>query len=67
MYYASAYSNPENGGSGLDEPVVFTTSFGKGRGFNLVLGHNINAMENPAWKSLMLNGTEWAATGRIGR
>ena len=59
-----AYSDPEHGGSGLHEPVAFTTSFDKGRGFNLVLGHNINAMANPAWKLLMLQGTEWAATGR---
>ena len=58
-----AYSNPEHGGSGLNEPVAFTTSFGKGRGFNLVLGHNTNAMANSAWKRLMLNGTEWAVTG----
>jgi type 1 glutamine amidotransferase len=60
-----AYSDPEHGGSGLYEPVVFTSSFGRGHGFNLVLGHNTNAMANPAWKLLMLRGTEWAATGGI--
>jgi type 1 glutamine amidotransferase len=60
-----AYSSPEHDGTGDNEPVVFTTSFGKGRGFNLVLGHDTNAMTNPYWKLLMLRGTEWSATGRV--
>jgi type 1 glutamine amidotransferase len=60
-----AYSSTEQDGTGDYEPVAFTTSFGKGRGFNLVLGHDTNAMANPCWKLLMLRGTEWAATGRV--
>ncbi|MHC4266014.1 MAG: ThuA domain-containing protein [Planctomycetota bacterium] len=60
-----AYSDPEQGGTGHNEPLVFTTSFGKGRGFNLVLGHDTNAMANPSWKHLMLRGTEWAATDKV--
>jgi len=60
-----AYSDTQHGGSGRDEPVAFTTSFGSGRGFNLVLGHDTNAMANPVWKELMLRGTEWAATGTV--
>jgi len=60
-----AYSDPEQGGSGRNEPLAFTTSFGKGRGFNLVLGHDTNAMANPSWKRLMMRGTEWAATGKV--
>ncbi|MHC4131729.1 MAG: ThuA domain-containing protein [Planctomycetota bacterium] len=60
-----AYSSPEHDGTGDDEPIAFTTSFGKGRGFNLVLGHDTNAMDNPYWKLLMLRGTEWAAAGRV--
>jgi type 1 glutamine amidotransferase len=60
-----AYSSPEHDGTGENEPVAFTTSFGKGRGFNLVLGHDAITMENPYWKLIMLRGTEWAATGRV--
>ncbi len=59
-----AYSAVESGGSGREEPVAFTVEFGRGRCFNLVLGHDVAAMEHPAWRLLMLRGTQWAATGR---
>ncbi|HSV98839.1 MAG TPA: HEAT repeat domain-containing protein [Sedimentisphaerales bacterium] len=59
-----AYSTTESGGSGREEPVAFTVEFGRGRCFNLVLGHDVAAMEYPAWRLLMLRGTQWAATGR---
>ncbi len=60
-----AFSDPKNGGSGQYEPLAFTTSLGKGRGFNLVLGHDTDAMDNPGWKQLMLQGTQWVATGKV--
>lgn len=59
-----AFSAKEKGGSGQMEPVAITTSFGMGRGFYNVLGHDTNAMNNPGWQALMLRGTEWAATGK---
>ena len=62
---ATAFSAPEQGGSGNDEPMVMVTQFGKGRGFNLVLGHDLQAIENPNFQTLLLRGTEWAATGRV--
>ena len=62
---ASAFSAPEKGGTGKDEPVAFVTTFGKGRGFNLVLGHDVRAMQSSGFKSLLLRGTEWAATGTV--
>lgn len=58
-----AYSTAESGGSGREEPVAFTVEFGRGRCFNLVLGHDVAPMEHPAWRLLMLRGTQWAATG----
>lgn len=61
---ATAFSAKNKGGSDKDEPVVMWTEFGKGRCFNLALGHNVAAMETPGWKTLMLRGTEWAATGK---
>jgi uncharacterized protein len=60
-----AYSSHEHGGTGQMEPVAFCTEFGKGRCFNLVLGHDVNAMNNLGWTTLMLRGTEWAATGKV--
>lgn len=62
---AEAYSSKEKGGSGDKEPVYITTKFGKGRGFYSVLGHNKFTMRNAAWKTLLLRGTEWAATGEV--
>ena len=61
----TAFSAKQNGGSGQDEAVVFWTEFGKGRGLNLVLGHDERAMSCPAWGALLLRGTEWAATGKV--
>jgi type 1 glutamine amidotransferase len=62
---ATAFSAREHGGSSNDEPMVMVTQFGKGRCFNLVLGHDPDAMENPSFQTLLLRGTEWAATGRV--
>ncbi len=61
----SAYSSPETKGTAKNEPVVITTKYGKGRGFYCVLGHNKATMQNAAWKTLLLRGTEWAATGKV--
>jgi len=61
----TAFSAKANGGTDQDEAVAFHTRFGKGRGFNLVLGHDVRAMSCPGWQALMLRGTEWAATGKV--
>ena len=47
------------------EPVVTWNEKGKGRCFHNILGHNVRAMKNSGWKTLMLRGTEWAATGEV--
>ena len=61
---AKAYSDQARGGTGQWEPIAFSSKFGRGRSFYLVLGHDAQAMMNPNWKMLLLRGTEWAATGR---
>ena len=61
----TALSTKKNGGTGAEEPVVICTHFGKGRGFNLVLGHDTRAMSCPGWQALMLRGAQWAATGKV--
>lgn len=62
---ASAWSEEQFGGISKTQPMLITTQLGQGRGVNLLLGHDVRAMSNPAFKTLMLRATEWAATGRV--
>jgi type 1 glutamine amidotransferase len=55
----------ENKGSGEPEPFAWVTERGKGRCFNLVLGHDARALESAACRALILRGCEWAATGAV--
>jgi type 1 glutamine amidotransferase len=62
---ATAYSNPANSGSGHDEPVLMTISYGDGRVFHTTLGHDINALSSIDFVVTFQRGTEWAATGKV--
>jgi type 1 glutamine amidotransferase len=57
----SAYSDF----SEKEEPLVFTTSYGKGRCVQNALGHDFKAILNPSMQQLIRNGVEWAATGKV--
>ena len=46
---------------GKDYPMVFVLTFGKGRVFHNVLGHDAKAIENPPVAELYRRGTAWAA------
>jgi len=61
----SAFAPSSNKGRDQDEPVLICRKQGKGRCFYLVLGHDVAAMQNVGWKTLMQRGTEWAATGKV--
>jgi len=61
----SAFASSSNKGRDRDEPVLICRNQGEGRCFYLVLGHDVAAMENLGWKTLMQRGTEWAAKGRV--
>jgi len=63
--HAKAFAEPDWGGTGQWEPVLITTQLGKGRGVNFLLGHDVATMRNIAWQTIMLRGTEWAATGKV--
>lgn len=69
----TAYSPTEKGGSGREEPLVFTVDYGKGRVFHIMLGHcgetleNNPAMQCAGFQELLLRGTEWCATGKVTR
>jgi hypothetical protein len=62
---ATAYSDPANKGSGHDEPMLMTLSFGKGRVFHTTLGHDVNALSCVGFMVTFQRGTEWAATGKV--
>jgi type 1 glutamine amidotransferase len=38
---ATAFSAPETGGTGRDEPIVWTNTFGAGRTLHITLGHDL--------------------------
>jgi type 1 glutamine amidotransferase/dienelactone hydrolase len=47
--------------SGKVEPIAWTLSYGKGRVFVTVLGHDARARSHPAFETLLLRGAVWAA------
>jgi len=62
---ATAYSDKAAGGTGRDEPMIVTTEYGKGRVFHTAMGHDPAAMRGIEFETVMLRGTEWAATGKV--
>jgi len=46
-------------------PLLFASSSGKGRVFGDALGHDVGAMEEPAFITTFLRGAEWAASGKV--
>lgn len=62
---ASAYSDPANAGSGREEPQVVVVSYGRGRIFHVMMGHDVAALSSIDLVVLLQRGTEWAATGRV--
>jgi len=66
---ATARSGFEHGGTGRDEPVLFTVAYGAGRIFHTVLGHAAGAhppgLECAGFIVTFQRGAEWAATGKV--
>lgn len=62
---ATAFSDAATGGTGKDEPIVWTTAFGKGRSVHLTLGHDLTAMSQPGFVAAFARAAEWAATTRV--
>jgi type 1 glutamine amidotransferase len=62
---ATAYSAPDTGGTGRDEPIAWTVDYQGGRCFHNVLGHDVEGMQSAGFVALVQRGTEWAATGKV--
>ncbi|NLO73304.1 MAG: ThuA domain-containing protein [candidate division WS1 bacterium] len=75
---ATAFSSPDSGGTGKDEPVMVVTQYGEARVFHMVLGHvwrqgqfenypgeKMTTFENPHFQTALVRGCEWAATGKV--
>ena len=62
---ATALDRKDNGGTGKDEPLLWTNSYGAGRVFHTALGHDVAAMSNAGFVASLARGTEWAATSLV--
>ncbi len=62
---ATAYADPEQAGSGREEPVLMALDYGTGRVFHTTLGHAGYSMRCVGFITTLLRGSEWAATGKV--
>ena len=62
---ATAFSAPDKGGTGENEPILMTIDYGKGRVFHTVLGHDQRSMSGLGFQVTLARGAEWAATGKV--
>jgi type 1 glutamine amidotransferase len=62
---ATAFSDPENRGTGEQEPMLMAIRYGQGRVFHTTLGHDVAAMQCVGFIVTLQRGAEWAATGRV--
>jgi len=46
---------------GKNQPVAWTLDYGKGRVFQVTLGHDVQSMKNSNFIRLLINGTKWAS------
>src|SRR3954454_569504 len=56
---------PSGKGTGVQEPMIFTIEYGKGRVFHTPMGHDVNGMRCVGFIATLQRGTEWAATGNV--
>jgi len=62
---ATAYSDPANRGTGVDEPELMALRYGSGRVFHTTLGHDANGMSSVDFVTTFQRGVEWVATGDV--
>lgn len=62
---ATAFADPRHGGTGRHEPMIMTIDYGQGRIFHTPMGHADYSFECVGFMTVLLRGTEWAATGQV--
>lgn len=62
---AKAYSDPQFGGTGRNEPIIWTVPFGKGRVVHITLGHDVLAMSQSGFIEAFARAAEWAGSGAV--
>ena len=62
---ATAFASKSQGGTDRHEPMVMTVDYGKGRVFHTPMGHADYSMECVGFMTLLVRGTDWAATGKV--
>ncbi len=62
---ASAFSDKKQEARGTDqwEPSTVAATYGKGRCFATLLGHDATVMKNAGFRQLLVHGVKWAARG----
>ncbi len=58
----TASNNEEDTG---EQPAIFVGSYGRGRIFHTILGHDARTLRNTGFQTLILRATEWASTGQV--
>lgn len=67
-YPADAYSPErlaEMEGINSSHPQIWVQDYGKGRVFSITLGHGPDTLAYDGVRTLLMRGTEWAATGEV--
>jgi type 1 glutamine amidotransferase len=62
---ATAYADSKYKGTGRHEPMVMTIDYKDGRVFHTPMGHDETSMACAGYLTLLIRGTEWAATGDV--
>lgn len=52
-------------GVNQDQPVCWINQYGKGRVFTITLGHEQETLGRVTYMTMLVRGTEWAATGAV--
>jgi type 1 glutamine amidotransferase len=52
-------------GAGINQPILWTTEYGKGRVFVTTLGHGPDETRAQVFGVTFARGAEWAATGKV--
>jgi type 1 glutamine amidotransferase len=62
---ARAFNDTSQGGTGRDEPIIWTVAYGKGRTVHCTLGHDLSAMAQTGFLQTLSRSLEWAATSTV--